>query len=188
MAQLNPNKPLKSPHKQQIEELNNQEKTENTPTITPKTTKTNKKATGTEDQSVKCNITQKKCVRNPENIPYYEGDELTRRIYRKDRNKQQLNEEGDLVNSRDDDSQCNVITEEELTSIRMSDAHQTPSKEVSKPAAQPENEDSSPSPEQHLERLNKRDHESENIKKLFASLAKNNSKNKEKNTQWKLRP
>jgi hypothetical protein len=95
-----------------------------------------------------------------------------------------LNEEGDLVNSIDEefiqppeeDAQGNVLTEEELTSIRMSDAHRTPSKEDSKPAAQPENEDSSPSPEQHRERLNKRDHESENIKKLLASLAKNTQK------------
>jgi hypothetical protein len=184
MARSKPNKPLKPPHKQQLEELNNQDKTENTPKITPQTTKTNKKATGTEEQSVKRNITQKKYVRNPENIPYYEGDELARRIYRKDRNTQQLNEEGDLVNSSDEgfiqpldeDAQGNVLTEEELTSIRMSDAHRTPSKEDSKPAAQPENEDRSPSPEQHQERLNKRDHESENIKKLFASLTKNTQK------------
>jgi hypothetical protein len=55
----------------------------------------------------------------------------------------------------------------------MSEVHQTPSKEDSKPAAQPENEDSSPPPEQHRERHNKRDHESENIQKLFANLAEN---------------
>jgi hypothetical protein len=58
----------------------------------------------------------------------------------------------------------------------MSDAHRTPIKEDSKPAAQPENKDNSPSPEQHRERLDKRDHESENIKKLFASLAKSTQK------------
>jgi hypothetical protein len=58
----------------------------------------------------------------------------------------------------------------------MSDVHRTPSKEDIKLAAQTENEDSSPSPEQHRERLNKRDHESENIKKLFANLAKNTQK------------
>jgi hypothetical protein len=91
-----------------------------------------------------------------------------------------LNEEGDLVNSSDDetiqpsdeDAQGNVLTEEELTSIRMSDAHRTPSKEDSKPAAQPDNEDSSLSPGPNRERLYKREHESDNIKKLFASLAK----------------
>jgi hypothetical protein len=49
MARSKPNKPLKSPHKQQIEEINNQFKTENPPNITPQTTKTNKKATGTEE-------------------------------------------------------------------------------------------------------------------------------------------
>jgi hypothetical protein len=110
-----------------------------------------------------------------------------------------LNEEGDLVKlsdenfiqPSDEDAQCNVLTEEELTSIMMSDAHRTLSKEDSKPEAQPGNEDKYPSPEQHRDRLDKGDHESENIKKLFSSLAKstkNNSKNKEKNTQWKLRP
>jgi hypothetical protein len=78
MARSKPNKPLKSPHKQQIEELNNQDKTENTPNITPQTTKTNKKATETKERSVKRNNAQKKYIRNPENIPYYEGDELAR--------------------------------------------------------------------------------------------------------------
>jgi hypothetical protein len=86
-----PNKSLKSPHKQLSEELNNQDKTENPPNITPQTTKTNKKATGTKQRSVKRNITHNKYVRNPENIPYYEGDTLNRRIYQQDRNTQQLN-------------------------------------------------------------------------------------------------
>jgi hypothetical protein len=44
----------------------------------------------------------------------------------------------------DEDAQGNVLTEEELTSIKMSDSHQTPNKENIKPAAQPEDEDSSP--------------------------------------------
>jgi hypothetical protein len=199
MTQSKPNKSLKSPHKQQLEELNNQDKTENPSNIRPQTTKTNKKATETKERSVKRNITHRKYVRNPENIPYYEGDTLDRRIYRQDHNKQQVNEEEDLVNSSDDkfiqlsdeDAQGNVITEEELTSKRMSDIHRTPSKEGGKPAAKPENEDSSPSPEQHRERLNKRDHESENIKNYLPTwpkTLKNSSKNKEKNTQWKLRP
>jgi hypothetical protein len=56
-----------------------------------------------------------------------------------------LNEEGDIVNSSDDEfiqpsdeyAQGNVLTEEELASIRMSDAHRTPNKEDGKPAAQP---------------------------------------------------
>jgi hypothetical protein len=85
-------------------------------------------------------------------MPYYEGDALDRKIYRKDCNKQQLNEEGDLVKSSDDefiqpsdeDVQVNVLTEEELTINRMSDVHRTPIKKDSKPAAKPENVDSSP--------------------------------------------
>jgi hypothetical protein len=73
MARLNPNK-LKSPHKQQLEEQNNRDKTENTPHITPQTSKTNKKVTGTEERSIKSSKTREKYVRNPENIPYYDGD------------------------------------------------------------------------------------------------------------------
>jgi hypothetical protein len=49
MARSKPNKPLKSPHKQQIDELNNQDKTENPPNITPQTTKTNKESTGAKE-------------------------------------------------------------------------------------------------------------------------------------------
>jgi hypothetical protein len=184
MSRSKPTKSLKSPHKQQIEEQNNQDKTDTKPNITPQTTKTNKKATGTDERSGKRNLTQKKYIRNPENIPYYEGDELVRRIYQRDRNKQQLNEEGDPVNSSDEefiqpsdeDTQGNVLTEEELTSIRMSEAHRTPSKEDSKPAAQLDKKDSSPSPEPNRKRLDKREHESDNIKKLFANLAKSTQK------------
>jgi hypothetical protein len=177
MVRSKPNKSLKSPHKQQLEEQNNQDKTENPPNITPQTSKTNKKATGIEESSIKCSIMRKKYARNPENIPYYEGNTHDRRIYHQDRNQRQLNEEGKPVNSSDDefvqpsdeDAQGNVLAIEELTSTRMSEVHRTPSKEDSKPSAQPDNEDSSPSPEQHRERLNKRDHESENIKKLLTA-------------------
>jgi hypothetical protein len=183
MARLKPNK-LKSPHKQQLEEQNNQNKTENPPNITPQTSKTNKKATKIEERSIKCSITHKKYVRNPENIPYYDGDTRDRRIYCQDHNQHQLNEDGETVNSTDDefvqpsdeDAQGNILADEELARKKMSDVHQTPSKKDSKPAPQPENEDSSPSPEQHRERLNKRDRESENIKKLFANLAENTPK------------
>jgi hypothetical protein len=80
------------------------------------------------------------------------------------------------VQPSDEDAQGNVLADEELTRKKMSDVHRTPTKEDSKPAAQPENEDSSPSPEQHREILNKQDHESENIKKLFANLVENTQK------------
>jgi hypothetical protein len=49
------------------------------------------------------NVTQKKYIRNPENIPYYEGDSLYRLINRNDQNKQQFDKAGDIVNSIDDD-------------------------------------------------------------------------------------
>jgi hypothetical protein len=58
----------------------------------------------------------------------------------------------------------------------MNDSHRTPNKEDTKPAAQPENEDSSPSPEPDLRRLNKKEHEADNMNKLFATLAENTNK------------
>jgi hypothetical protein len=95
-----------------------------------------------------------------------------------------LDEDGETISSTDDefvqpseeDDQGNILTDEELAIKRTSDVHRTPSKEDSKPAAQLENEDSSPSPEEHRERLNKRDHESEKVKKIFANLAENTQK------------
>jgi hypothetical protein len=47
----------------------------------------------------------------------------------------------------DEDPQDNVLAEEELASIKINDSQQTPNKEDTKPAAQPVNEDISPSPE-----------------------------------------
>jgi hypothetical protein len=76
MARSKPNKPFKSPHKHQIEEQNKQEKTDTTTNVTPHATKTSKRTTGTDERSEKRNITQKKYIRNPENIPYYKGDSL----------------------------------------------------------------------------------------------------------------
>jgi hypothetical protein len=73
----------------------------------------------------------------------------------------------------DEDAQGNVLTDEELARKRMADVQRTQSKEDSKPAAQPEDEDSSPSPEQHRERLSKRYHKSEHMKQPFTDLAKN---------------
>jgi hypothetical protein len=166
MAQSKPNKP-KSPHKQQIEEQNNKDKTENTPHITPQTSKTNKKATRIKERSIKSSTTREKYIRNPENIPYYDGDTNVQRTYRRDRNQHQLDKDGETINSTDDkfvqpsdeDAQGNVLTDEELTR-RMADVQRTPSKEDNKPSAQPEDEDIPPSPEQPRERLRKRYHES----------------------------
>jgi hypothetical protein len=58
----------------------------------------------------------------------------------------------------------------------MADVQQTPSKEDSKPAAQPEVEESPLSVEQPIKRLRKRYHESERMKKLFADLSRDNQK------------
>jgi hypothetical protein len=58
----------------------------------------------------------------------------------------------------------------------MSDSHQTPNKEDSKSAAQPENEDSSPSPEPNRRRLNKQEHEADNMKKRLANFDENTQK------------
>jgi hypothetical protein len=78
MAQSKPNKTFKSPNKQQLKEQNKQDKTDTTTNITPHATKTNKRATGTDERSEKRNVTQKKYIRNPENITYSKGDSLDR--------------------------------------------------------------------------------------------------------------
>jgi hypothetical protein len=61
------------------------------------------------------------------------------------------------VNSSDDDfmQPSDVHPEEEQALIKMNDSHRTPNKEDAKPAAQPENEDSSPLPEPDQRRLRK---------------------------------
>jgi hypothetical protein len=183
MARSNPNK-LKSPHKQQIEEQNNKDKTETTPHITPQISKTSKKETGFEKQSIKISTTREKCIRNPANILYYDGDTSACRTFRRDRNQHQLDEDGETINSTDDevmqpsdeDAQDNVLPDEELTRKRMVDVQRTPSKEDSKPAAQTEDEESPLSAEQPRERLRKRYHESEQMKELFADLVRDNQK------------
>jgi hypothetical protein len=73
-------------------------------------------------------------------------------------------------------TQGNVLTEKELASIRMSDSHRTPSKEDSKLAAQPDNEDGFPLPEPNQRKLNRQEHEADNMKKLFTTLAENTKK------------
>jgi hypothetical protein len=184
MARSKPNKTFKSPHKEKIEEQNKQDKTDTTTNITPHATKKNKRTTGTDERSEKRNVTQKKYIRNPKNIPYYEGDALDRRININNRNKDKFDEAGDVVNSSDDsfmqpsdeDLQGNVLMEEELASIKMINSHRTPNKEDTKPAAQPENEGSSPSPEPNRRRLNKQEHEADNMKKPFTTLAENTQK------------
>jgi hypothetical protein len=91
----------------------------------------------------------------------------------------------------EEDPQGNVRTEEEQALIKMKDSHRIPNKEDKKQAAQPENGDSSPSPEPDRKRLSKKEDKAENMKKLFATLAENTQKQlreQGENTQWKLRP
>jgi hypothetical protein len=145
---------------------------------------TSKRTTGTEERSEKRDITQRKYIRNPESIPCYEGDSIHRRINRNDRNKEQFDEARDIVNSSDEefmqpsdeDPQGNVLTEEEQALIKMNDSHRAPNKEDKKPAAQPENEDSYPSPEPDRKRLSKQENEADHMKKLFSTLAENTQK------------
>jgi hypothetical protein len=119
MARSKPNRP-KSPHKQQIEEQNNKDKTETTTHITPQTSKPSKTTTVVEARSNKTITPREAYIRNPENIPYYDGDILDRRINHRDRNKHQLDEDGEPINSTDDelvqpsdeDAQGNVLPDE----------------------------------------------------------------------------
>jgi hypothetical protein len=167
MARSKPNK-HKSPHKQQIEEQNNKEKTETTPHITPQTSKPSKTTTVVEARSNKSITPHEPYIRNPEKNPYYDGITLDRRIYRRDRNKHQLDEDGEPINSTDDkfmqpsdeDAQGNVLPDDEIERKRVAAAQKTPSKEDSKQAAQSEADESPLSVKQPINRIRKRHHES----------------------------
>jgi hypothetical protein len=76
----------------------------------------------------------------------------------------------------DEDAQGNVLPDDELERKRAAAAQKTPSKEDSKPAAQSEAEESPLSVEQPRQRLRTRNHESEEMKQLFANLARENQK------------
>jgi hypothetical protein len=187
MARLKPNKSLKSPNKQQNEDKNKQNKTNNTQSVTSHTTKTSKKTIwkeGTNERTEKRDIPLRKYERIPENIPYYESETIHRRINRKARHTQQFDEDGEVVNSSDDDfqkpsdeeAQGNVLTAEEQTLIMMNDSHRTPNKEDTKPAATPENQESPPSPEPNRRIPLKQEHKTDHMKKLFATFIENTQK------------
>jgi hypothetical protein len=63
--------------------------------------------------------------------------------------------------------------EEERALITMNDSHRTPNKEDTKPAADPKDQESPPSPEPNRRILRKQEHESEQMKKLFATFTEN---------------
>jgi hypothetical protein len=66
-----------------------------------------------------------------------------------DRHKQQFDEDGEVIDSSDDDfqppsdedAQGNVLTEEELALTKINDPHSTPNKQDAKPAAEPEDQE-----------------------------------------------
>jgi hypothetical protein len=119
---------------------------------------TNTKITITEvmnEGTEKRDIHQEKYERNPENIPYYESERIHGRINRKDRHKQQFDEDGEVIDSNEDgfqqpsdeDAQGNILMEEELALTKINDSHRTPNKQDVKPAADPEDQATPPSPE-----------------------------------------
>jgi phosphomannomutase len=138
----------------------------------------------TEERMERRDITQRKYKRNPESIPYYEFKLIHRRINRNYRNKEQIDEVGDVLNSighdfmqqSDEDAQCNVLTEDEQALVKMNNSHRTPNKEDAKQTAQPENEDRPLSPEPDRRRLSKKEHEADHMKKRFDNLTKNTQK------------
>jgi hypothetical protein len=151
--------------------------------------KTNTKTigTGTEatnERTEKRDIPQEKYQRNPENIPDYESEKIHQRINRKDLHKQQFDEDGKVIDSSDDgfqqpsdeDAQGNVLTEEEIALIKMNNSHSTPNKQDEKPAAEPEDQTTPPSPEPNRSRLRKQEHETEQMKKLFEIFTENTQK------------
>jgi hypothetical protein len=90
-----------------------------------------------------------KYVRNPENIPYYEGDKIYQRVNRKDRNKQHFDEDGEVVDLSDDefkqtsdeDAQGNVLTMSQLIINGKDNSNHTPDKQDAKPAAKEEEQE-----------------------------------------------
>jgi hypothetical protein len=66
--------------------------------------------------------------------------------------------------------------EEELALTKMNDSHRTPNKQYAKPAAEPEDQATPPSPETNRRRLRKQEHKTEQMKKLFETFTENTHK------------
>jgi hypothetical protein len=122
-------------------------------------------------------------VRNPEELPFHEGDKLYRRRDRENRYKQQFDEDGQVIDFSDDgfkqpldkDIQGNVLSIHTMDINGEDDITQTPNKEDTTPAADKE-EHTSPSPESQDRRSSKHDDETEKIKKLFAMFTPSTQK------------
>jgi hypothetical protein len=157
MTRSKPNKPLKSPNKPQNNEQNKQNKENTTQNVTPHTARATTTQTGTEtakESTEKRDRPFEKYVSNPENTPYYDRDKLYRRIDRKDQNKQQFDEDGEVIDSRDNEfkkppdeyAQGNILTMSQLLINGMEKSNQTPNKQDAKPAAKEEEQETPPSP------------------------------------------
>jgi hypothetical protein len=97
--------------------------------------------TGTEETkewTEKRDIPHGKYKQNPENIPYYDWEKIYPLINR-NQHKQQFDEDGEVILSRNDDfqqpldgdAQGNVLTQEERALITMNDYNRIPNKEAS---------------------------------------------------------
>jgi hypothetical protein len=161
MGRSKPDEPLKLPHKTQNNEQNKQtnKRKHNTKRNTTcgknhhNTNRKRKRNRKKRKSTEKRDRTHEKYVRNQENIPYYKGYRTYRRINRKDSNKQQFDEDGELINSSnedfeqpsDEDAQGKVITMRQINIARVENTNHTPHKQDSNPAAA--EEEAPPSPE-----------------------------------------
>jgi hypothetical protein len=107
-----------------------------------------------EESTEKRDRPHEKYVRNPENIPYYEAEKTHQRINKKDKNKQQFDKDGEVIDSSDDgfkqpsdqDEQGNVLTTDKLVLNGMDKSNYTLDKQDTKPAAEQEEQETPPSP------------------------------------------
>jgi hypothetical protein len=98
----------------------------------------------TNESTEKRDRPHQKYERNPENIPYYEGEITYRIINRKDRNKQQFDEDDEVIDLSDDgfkqpsdeDEQGNALTTDKLAPSRMDNSNCTPDKQYGKLASE----------------------------------------------------
>jgi hypothetical protein len=117
-------------------------------------------------------------VRNPETHPYHEGEKEYRITDRKYRNKQKFDEDGEVINSSDEDfeqpsdkdSQGNALSIRRMDIDGEDDINQTPNKEDTQSAVESETQ-TLPLSEKQERHLIKHDDDTNKIKKLFAIFA-----------------
>jgi hypothetical protein len=107
-------------------------------------------------------------VRTPHDIPYYEGDKLSRRRDREDRNKLQFDLEENVVNSSNNSF--------EQPSDKEEDVNKTPNKADTKPIHE-EEEQPLPSSESKEKQMGRHDAMmNKKMKCLFATFTENTQK------------